>query len=242
MVAAGDQETILELLCNLLSPIGQHRSLHITPSKGKRSKRHARKPSTPSTHESSQDVTSRQATDKQAPNAVAAAPALAPPISSHVTVGFNSTFRRLQESSRHTAPSTLNTSLTDDRPSMPSLAAIFVLGPYNPSFHAHLPVLCTTSLVVLVHLAPLTAASRVCESLKQPRAGLVGVFENAPHARPLLDFVKQHVPLVEVPWLEEAKAGAYLPLNIRTDVTDVREEGADQVKLRGPRKRTRKRN
>ncbi|RPB23150.1 hypothetical protein L211DRAFT_839122 [Terfezia boudieri ATCC MYA-4762] len=39
-----DQDLILELLCSLLSPIGDHRRLHITPttSKGKRAKKTAR--------------------------------------------------------------------------------------------------------------------------------------------------------------------------------------------------------
>ncbi|OAA58637.1 hypothetical protein SPI_06710 [Niveomyces insectorum RCEF 264] len=46
-VSQEDQDTILELLCTLLAPLGQHRRDHSTPSRGKRSRRRARRSDKP---------------------------------------------------------------------------------------------------------------------------------------------------------------------------------------------------
>ncbi|ERT01507.1 ribonuclease P/MRP protein subunit POP3 [Sporothrix schenckii 1099-18] len=42
MISQEDQDTILELLCSLLAPLGQHRHDHVEPSRGKRSRRRSR--------------------------------------------------------------------------------------------------------------------------------------------------------------------------------------------------------
>ncbi|KAF4538744.1 hypothetical protein BFW01_g8463 [Lasiodiplodia theobromae] len=76
-LATADHDIMLEMLVNLLAPIGQHRSAHVTPSKGKRSKKRKR---------------------HGAPSeAAASAPPPPPDLTRHITVGINSTTRHLEQ-------------------------------------------------------------------------------------------------------------------------------------------------
>ncbi|KAE9367875.1 hypothetical protein N431DRAFT_348823 [Stipitochalara longipes BDJ] len=77
-----NQDTILELLCSLLSPIGQYRATNTTPSKGKRSKKRKRK----------EDKSKGEAPDLSRPPP--------PEISSYVVVGLNSITRSLESLSQ----------------------------------------------------------------------------------------------------------------------------------------------
>ncbi|CAK7274621.1 RNase P and RNase MRP subunit [Sporothrix epigloea] len=51
VISQESQDTILELLCNLLSPLGQHRRHHVVPSQGKRSRRRIRQANKTSSQE-----------------------------------------------------------------------------------------------------------------------------------------------------------------------------------------------
>jgi len=62
--------------------------------------------------------------------------------------------------------------------------------------------------------------------------------EDAPLSKPLVDFVREHVSPVKVPWLTEATSGEYLGMNIKSIETF--EKSGKEEKLRGPRKRRRK--
>ena len=53
-----------------------------------------------------------------------------------------------------------------------------------------------------------------------PRVGMVGLIDGAPSASSLIELVRQNVPELEVPWLEEAVKGAYLAVKINTVQTD----------------------
>ena len=57
--------------------------------------------------------------------------------------------------------------------------------------------------------------------------------EGAPHGTPLVDYVREHVPNVEVPWLKEAVAAKYLPLKVNVVQASTRtvREDADDVKI-----------
>ena len=46
--------------------------------------------------------------------------------------------------------------------------------------------------------------------------------DGAPHATPLVEYVREHVPSVEVPWLKEAVAADYLPLKVNVVQTGAR--------------------
>ncbi|KAA8564030.1 hypothetical protein EYC84_012026 [Monilinia fructicola] len=78
-ISSKDQETIVELLCSILSPIGIHRSNHITPSKGKRSKKRKRRAS-----KSGEDKSSESPPP--------------PEISPYIITGLNSIHRMLEAS------------------------------------------------------------------------------------------------------------------------------------------------
>lgn len=58
--------------------------------------------------------------------------------------------------------------------------------------------------------------------------------DGAPHAIPLVEYVREHVPIVEVPWLEEAVAANYLPLKVnavQTGTRMIREKSEDAERL-----------
>ncbi len=46
--------------------------------------------------------------------------------------------------------------------------------------------------------------------------------DDAPRATPLVEYVREHVPSVEVPWLKEAVAATYLPLKVNVVQTGTR--------------------
>ena len=71
----------------------------------------------------------------------------------------------------------------------------------------------TTSPIRLVTL-PKGAEARLCAALALPRVGFLGLMDGAPHATPLVEYVREHVPSVEVPWLKEAAVAKYLPLKV----------------------------
>ena len=58
------------------------------------------------------------------------------------------------------------------------------------------------------------AEERLGAALSIPRVGLIGLIDGAPESKGLIEFVRKCVPQVEVPWIQEAMAGAYLPVKI----------------------------
>ncbi len=59
--------------------------------------------------------------------------------------------------------------------------------------------------------------------------------EGAPHSAPLSEYVREHVSKVEVPWLNEAKAGKYLPLKVnamQTSAPIVQKEAVNGKRLK----------
>lgn len=109
------------------------------------------------------------------------------------------------------------------------MIAVFVARADQPAMlHAHLPLLIkaasladpTHPPISLVSL-PKRAEERLVAALKVARVGIVGFFNDAPRADALLDLVRLKVSPVEVPWLEAAMAGKYLPVQIRSIETTV---------------------
>ena len=135
----------------------------------------------------------------------------APIIGSHVTIGLNSTSRRLEAFIKP------NQDLTDTAP----LAAVFLTQSPPPFQYTHLPVL--TALAASSHreisaprLIPLdsSAEQKLSRALGIPRVGVIGVLQDAPGAGPLIDYVREHVGAVEVPWVKETIEGRFLGTNI----------------------------
>ncbi|KAF2086517.1 hypothetical protein K490DRAFT_66710 [Saccharata proteae CBS 121410] len=218
-----NHDVIVDMLVRLLAPIGRHRTLHVTPSKGKRSKK-------------------RKRAERPQPTPPPPPPP-APEIASHVTVGINSTTRHLEQLALSTVPAALKSdaisatetppdSKNDSEPpattpSPPSpITAIFIPASPNSPIHAHLPILCATasaktttptaSPTLLVPLKPSTEA-KLATALGVPRLGVVGLLAGAPGADTLVQYVRDHVEPVDVPWLREVGAGKYLGVNVRAE-------------------------
>ena len=152
----------------------------------------------------------------------------------HLTVGFNTTTRYLelvaQKSSRSTngvddsgAVAAVQTSAN-----LKPLAAVFVSRSGQPPvLYSHLPLL-TKAASLAVPSSPSTrivslpeeAADRLKVVLGISRVGVVGLIDGAPNALSLIELIRQQVPELEVPWLEEVVKGTYLAVKINAIQTD----------------------
>jgi hypothetical protein len=112
--------------------------------------------------------------------------------------------------------------LSEDEHVGQHFSAIFVpRSSQPPLLHAHLPQLVTTASLAnpelpatrLVQL-PKGCEARLSEALGLPRVSFIGILHGAPHSNSLVDLVRDCVPEIEVPWLEEAKKSVYLPLKV----------------------------
>jgi RNase P subunit Pop3 len=101
-------------------------------------------------------------------------------------------------------------------------AAIFIpRSSQPPILHAHLPQLVVTASLASPELPatrmvqlPGGCDARLAEALGLPRVSFVGILDGAPHSKSLVDLVRECVPEVEIPWLDEAKNSVYLPVKI----------------------------
>lgn len=108
-------------------------------------------------------------------------------------------------------------------------SAIFVPRSSQPAIlNAHLPQLIATASLShpelpatrLVQL-PKGCDARLCEALGLSRVSFIGLLDSAPHCKSLVDVVRECVPEIEVPWLQEAKKSVYLPVKINEIETSV---------------------
>ncbi|KAI9826368.1 MAG: hypothetical protein M1832_000285 [Thelocarpon impressellum] len=216
-----------------LSPIGQYRADHISPSKGKRDRKRKRRENA-SAPSSSEDV---------AMPGPPSEPSEPSEQSSHFTIGLNSTTRHLETLSRASAHP------PPKDPTPTPLAAIFFLRtPTSNLLHGHLPLLATTASLslpphlqtLLVPLHPKPAEARLCAALNLPRVSVLGILASAPFATALLAYVREHVPPTRVPWLEQAREGRYRPVEIKVVRTTAPARGTvkeKRVKGKGGRRR-----
>ncbi|KAL1842743.1 hypothetical protein VTJ49DRAFT_4381 [Mycothermus thermophilus] len=216
-ISQEDQDAILELLCQLLSPIGTHRRSCIVPSKGKRKR-------------------SKQA-DAQNTGASAVPGSSSPPapeLSAYVDVGLSQISRSLQAmSSKTNKPATSSTpaaasghhSSLENKP----YTIIFIArSNQSPAFHSHFPQMVAlasqsqppSTAVRLVGFSK-ACESRLSEALGIPRASCIALREGAPQAKGLVEFVREKVKPIEVEWLEEVKKAVFLETRIRAVATKV---------------------
>jgi len=213
----------------LLAPLGRHRVTHTIPSKGKRNNKRKKQ-------EAKREGRNVGLNERDAPPPV-------PEISSHLLVGLASITRYLElitstrpldgppeKSNANLASASSNSGIDldhDSKTKFRHLAAIFVCRSSQPSvLHAHLPQLVATASLRnsnsqptrLVQL-PQDSENRLSSSLGLPRASFIGILEGAPHSKPLLELVQDIVPIIEVPWLEEARKAQYKPVKINTILT-----------------------
>ncbi|TGO84801.1 hypothetical protein BPOR_0464g00060 [Botrytis porri] len=222
-VSSKDQETIVELLCSLLSPIGAYRSNHITPSKGKRSKKRKRR-----------DLKSENEGSSEIPSS--------PEISSYIITGLNSIHRMLEESSKRgfetketlptepeTRPQSKELNSSPQSPPQTHFSAIFVArSNQHPILNSHLPQLLNTVSKAyptkpptrLVQL-PKGSETRIAAALGIPRVSFLGILDDAPNSKALIDSIRNCVGEIEIPWLNEAKKAEFLETKINSIQTTI---------------------
>ncbi|EAQ90985.1 hypothetical protein CHGG_02920 [Chaetomium globosum CBS 148.51] len=188
-----------------------HRKSFIPPSKGKRKR--AKKAGSLENPEGTSRISDLPPT---------------PELSAYVDVGLSQISRELQAMSSQdkrnltseTAPSGLGGEehKIDARP----YAVVFVARSGQPStFHSHFPqmVALAAQSQPADKAVRLVGFSKACEdrlsaALGIPRVSSIGLREDAPQAKGLVDFVRHHVARIEVAWLQEARAGKFLETKI----------------------------
>ncbi|KAI0395297.1 hypothetical protein F5Y17DRAFT_423823 [Xylariaceae sp. FL0594] len=216
-----DQDTILQLLCGLLSPLGHYRSQHVKVSKGKRAKK-------------------RKQGENLAQDAAQPVPP-APELRSYIDIGLSSVSRCLQQAVSKTSTAEIQhkSPQPGDSPPTRFYSVIFVARSGQPNaLSSHLPQMvavaskCQPSLppIRLVEL-PKACESRLSDALGIPRVSCVGLCVDAPNSQSLVEFVQSHVPAIEVPWLSEAIRPEHRATKINTIETTIgaRKKARDKV-------------
>ncbi|KAF7505206.1 hypothetical protein GJ744_001135 [Endocarpon pusillum] len=212
VIASTDQQMMLELLCDLLAPLGEHRRNHIYRSQGKRSKRR------------------RQGEEKYTVDkAVLSVPSMPPmpEVAQYITVGFNSTIRGLQDVAQPTSKPTPAVSQDGQLDHTKSMAVVFVCT-------STLPEMLTISIPTTVAAAsarhssrppirlvslPKEAEKRLAEALFQPRVGLVGLRQDTAGGRALIEMTMNKISPVDIPWLRPDVRVKYRPVSIKTSTS-----------------------
>lgn len=204
---------------SLLSPLGQYRKSFITPSRGKRDKSRKRK--------SRDDSVSHP----DVPPAVPPTPELA----TSLDAGLAKVSRSLEKlSSTATSSHSTRDEDQEDKKTSASLgpgpyAVVFVArSGQSSAFHSHFPQMVATASSSLPEgqSIRLVGFSRACEDrlsscLGIPRVSCIGLREGSQLAKGIIEFVRDHVPPVDVPWLREARDGQFLKPKINACETTV---------------------
>ncbi len=161
------------------------------------------------------------------PVAATAAPPV-PELASHVDVGLSKISRSLQVMSGKDKPAVPSggapskSGAADDGGDSRPYAVVFVArSGQSSAFHCHFPQIVALAARSQSSDTPirLVGFSKACEdrlsaALGIPRVSSVALREDTPHAKGLVDFVREHVPPVEVSWLREARSGKFLETKI----------------------------
>jgi ribonuclease P/MRP protein subunit POP3 len=224
--------------CSLLTPIGDHRRTHVHPSKGKKRKR---------TTKSGQDDAAKVETSTPPPapeigkhvliglnsvtrqleaQAAKTAPSTALITSSHASA---------EEANPKDKPN--NETIKPQSGAHKHISMVIITHP-KPSLspaHAHLPTLLHLANLPLAHspstssvpppptrLIPLPTSTdaRLASTLHIPRVGALAVFEGAPGAKALEEYVREHVGVTECKWVDEAMKGEWKRLNIKSGMDE----------------------
>ena len=147
-----------------------------------------------------------------------------PDLFHHITVGFNSTMKLLQQLAQLTSPLAPVPDAEAGLASAKKVAAVFVCT-------STLPGLLTSSIPTLVAAAsadsppassirlvslPREAEIRLADALFQPRVGFVALLQDTPGAKTLIDAVIDKTPSVDIPWLKPNAQAEYMSVKIET--------------------------
>jgi len=229
VISQEDEQTILELLCRLLQPIGDYRRQHIRPSKGKR--RNKRKRNEEEEHATGLN---RMFAEEAVPR---------PQIQDYLTTGFNSIVRSLEATSQISRPVPISQHHSDiqKRPDeTAALSAVFVCRSILPRILlSSLPLLAATASLARPQSPPIRLVSlsdsaevKLAQAMHQARVGFVGIREDAPDAKALLGFVRNAIDPVDVPWLDETASARYLPVQINSTEKVGRSKNKSQMQDR----------
>jgi ribonuclease P/MRP protein subunit POP3 len=150
-----------------------------------------------------------------------------PEILKHLTVGLNTTGRHLETEAALSKPGALAAVDKENETKQTitkRLAVVFLPKPRDNLVYSHLPLLCFTSSAThedktqhtrLVLLDP-SCERTIAAAMGLPRAGVIGVFDDAPGASSLIEYVRENVDPVEVPWLGKAISGQWMGMNTET--------------------------
>ncbi|KAF4441246.1 rnase subunit pop3 [Fusarium austroafricanum] len=203
-ISAEDQDTILELLCDLLSPIGQHRQAHVKRSKGKR------------VAQKEKDARKAEYVSEQP-----SVPSM-PEIEASIDVGLNSITRNLQYWSRKATES------TEDEPKQQYSMVFVTRGNQASTFNCHFPQMIgaasrKTRLEEHIRLVGLSkpCSERLSACLGVPRVSSIAILKDAPGAGALQEFVMKKVAPVKASWLDASSDAQYLEPKINAIETTV---------------------
>ncbi|OHF02611.1 hypothetical protein CORC01_02007 [Colletotrichum orchidophilum] len=206
-----DQDTILELLCSVLTPLGQHRQRHVKPSEGKRATKRKRK---------EEGAASKEPEKSERPPL--------PEIASFVDVGLASITRNLERLASTQRGSEQGTEVagTVTLPLAPYALIFVARSGQSSAFNAQLPqMVAVASKAAAPAPAPATrlvgyskpCAEKLSAAVGIPRVSSIGIRVGAPMSRALVDYVQQHVSPVNIAWLDEAKDAVYRPTQLKVD-------------------------
>ncbi|KAH7144026.1 hypothetical protein EDB81DRAFT_884619 [Dactylonectria macrodidyma] len=184
-VSPDDQDTILELLCDLLTPLGQHRLSYTKPSKGKRAAKREKA------------ARKTQGADEEPP-----VPPM-PELNTMIDVGLNSITRTLDADSGN----------SDRQYSMIFVSRGDQSSPFNCHFpqivgagSRHLEA---NKKIRLVGFSK-PCSERLSACLGLPRVSSVAIRTDAPGASALQELVRRTVEPVDAAWLEKTQEAKYL--------------------------------
>ncbi|GAO48808.1 hypothetical protein SAICODRAFT_18668 [Saitoella complicata NRRL Y-17804] len=223
VIDPADQERILELLCSLLQPLGDHRILH--PNKTSQINRRKRRRASKSQNTPANPASTNDAMDVD-PGPSSSKAVEAPKIANHLTMGINSTTRHLESQARRLLPSTLKPPFSTPPPPPPpssdrQIKYVFACRSDITPHHllSHLPTLTallTTHTTRLVSL-PRGAEARLVQILGLRRVGVIGLMDGVQggEMEGLVRLCEKVHPM-DVPWL---KAGSekveYVQANLK---------------------------
>ncbi|KAK1703862.1 hypothetical protein BDP67DRAFT_549586 [Colletotrichum lupini] len=192
-VAFEDQDAILELLCSLLTPLGQHRQRHVKASEGKRAAKRKRK---------EEGAAGKEPEKSERPPL--------PEIASFVDVGLASITRNLER-----LASTQQGSEPDTDGASTAASSAF-----NCQLPQMVAVASNTAAPASA--TRLVGYSKPCgEKLSAavgiPRVSSIGIRVGAPMSKALVDYVQKHVSPIHVAWLDEAKDAVYRSTQLKAE-------------------------
>lgn len=193
VLTAEESSNIMDLLTNLLQPIGDHKRLLRNTEKEAQQQQ-----------QQNQEVKQKKKKRKRSDATSTEVQHILEPF---LTIGFNTTTSSLESmAQKHLSkrmPAHLRNSKTTPKP---VLSAVFVSRSDSQptALHAHLPISCALAKVPLIQL-PRGSEVLLSKYLDTTRVATVGIVESAPGANGLLGFIKANgVGRVELPsWLAD---------------------------------------